>query len=285
MDMPKKLPKAKTASNPRKRKAPTEEEPRATRRSGRIAGVKADPVKLEEFRQEEERVREEQRVKDRRLREQVMTVGEQMEEDSAPVEQLTELLKNMPVCERPDAKSVKDAYPEKEGDKELERLKDQFKGMHLAANKKVTTERVYTMLVHPDPRKNLVLVGDKYGQLGIWDAPTGEDADVKEEKPDVKKEGGEEEEEEDGPIWRMQAHAKNSISCMKVDPANGQNVSCALVSAQLTTPARHVILRLHVTAARFQHWRLDRDLRVRRRGHAHQPLRPGPEWAGGVARG
>lgn len=228
MDMPKKPPKAKPASNPRKRKAPTEEEPRATRRSGRIAGVKADPVKLEEFRQEEERVREEQRVKDRRLREQVMTVGEQMEEDSAPVEQLVELLKNMPVCERPDAKSVKDAYPEKEGDKELERLKEQFKGMHLAANKKVTTERVYTMLVHPDPTKNLVLVGDKYGQLGIWDAPTGEAADAKvETKPDVKKEEGEEaqEEDEDGRVWRMQAHAKNSISCMKVDPVNGQSVS------------------------------------------------------------
>lgn len=250
MDLPKPKAKPKPAPNPRKRKAPAEEEPRATRRSGRIAGVKADPVKLEEFRQEEERVREEQRVKDRRLREQVMSVSEQMEEDSAPVEQLVELLKAMPVCERPDARSIKESYAEKEGDKELERLKEQFKGMHLAANKKVTTERVYTMLVHPDPRKNLVLVGDKYGQLGIWDVPTGEAADVKEEaeekKPDVKKEEGEEaEEEEDGRVWRMQAHAKNSISCMKVDPANGQSVSYLLAHSITDTfsSSRH-----HTTA-------------------------------------
>lgn len=249
MDMPKPKAKPKLAPNPRKRKASAEEEPRATRRSGRIAGVKADPVKLEELRQEEERVREEQRVKDRRLREQVMSVSEQMEEESAPVEQLVELLKAMPVCERPDAKSIKESYAEKEGDKELERLKEQFKGMYLAANKKVTTERVYTMLVHPDPRKNLVLVGDKYGQLGIWDAPTGEAADVKEEagdeKPDVKKEEGEEaEEEEDGRVWRMQAHAKNSISCMKVDPANGQSVS--FLRSSLTD--RHSSSHRHTTA-------------------------------------
>ena len=37
------------------------------------------------------------------------------------------------------------------------------------------------MTVHPDPTKTLVFVGDKYGQLGIWDAlatpdePTDED--------------------------------------------------------------------------------------------------------------
>lgn len=190
-----------------------EVEPRATRRSARVAGVKADPVQLAEFQAQEEKVKEEQRVKDRRLREQVMSVSEQLEAgDSAPAAQLEELLAGLPENARPDAKAVKDAFPEKDTDAELARLRDQFTGMHLAANKKVTTERVYTMLVHPEPSKNLVLVGDKYGQLGVWDAVP--DAEVTEEDEDA-----------DGRIWRLQAHAKNSISCMKVDPVNGQSVS------------------------------------------------------------
>jgi hypothetical protein len=39
--------------------------------------------------------------------------------------------------------------------------------MTLRANTKVTSERVFSMVVHPEKRKSLVLVGDKYGQLGM----------------------------------------------------------------------------------------------------------------------
>lgn len=35
----------------------------------------------------------------------------------------------------------------------------------------------------------------------------------------------EEDEYQEGRVWRVQAHAKNSISCMKVDPVNGSGVS------------------------------------------------------------
>lgn len=295
---PKAKAKAKAAANPRKRKAPAAEvEPRATRRSGRIAGVKADPVQLEEFRAEEERAREAQRVADRRVRDQVMPVAEQLADDSAPVAELEALLRAMPLTERTDAKSVKDAYPDKTADAELQRLQAQFSGMHLAANKKVTTERVYTMLVHPDPTRNLVLVGDKYGQLGVWDAPTADSPRAKTEaedevKHEVKQGAGEgeedEEEEEDGRVWRMQAHAKNSISCMKVDPVNGQSVSRRAGSERRTelTPraAHHVVVRLHAAAARLCDGRVGRGLRVRRRGHARDALRPRAGRARGVAR-
>lgn len=34
-----------------------------------------------------------------------------------------------------------------------------------------------------------------------------------------------ENEYQEGRVWRVQAHAKNSISCMKVDPVNGSGVS------------------------------------------------------------
>lgn len=47
-----------------------------------------------------------------------------------------------------------------------------------------------------------------------WDAlgPSFKDAD-------------EDDEDTSGRVWRVQAHAKNSISCMKVDPVNGASVS------------------------------------------------------------
>lgn len=259
MDLPKPKPKAKAKPAPsRKRKA--EEEHAPTRRSGRLAGAKAEPVSHEEFLAVEQRAleeREAQRRRDRRPREQVMSVAEQMQEDSAPVAELEALLRDMPLCERPDTKAAKDAYPDKTPDAELQRLQAQFKGMHLAANKKVTTERVYTMLVHPDAMKNLVLVGDKYGQLGVWDAPTGKAGGVKAEdevktevKEEAKAEDGEEEEEEDGRVWRLQAHAKNSISCMKVDPVNGQSVSCPMFF-ETDSPADHLVIRLHAAEARL----------------------------------
>lgn len=50
---------------------------------------------------------------------------------------------------------------------EVQRLKDAFKDMSLKGNTKVTNERVFSMCVHPEKTKTLVLVGDKYGQLGM----------------------------------------------------------------------------------------------------------------------
>lgn len=36
---------------------------------------------------------------------------------------------------------------------------------------------------------------------------------------------GDDEDDTSGRVWRVQAHAKNSISCMKVDPVAGSSVS------------------------------------------------------------
>ena len=66
------------------------------------------------------------------------------------------------------AGSSKEAYAEKDKlPAAVTRLKDAFKGMTLRANAKVTQERVYTMVVHPEPTKTLVFVGDKYGMIGM----------------------------------------------------------------------------------------------------------------------
>lgn len=40
--------------------------------------------------------------------------------------------------------------------------------MELRGNAKVTNDRVFSMVVHPDKRKDLVFVGDKYGSLGMY---------------------------------------------------------------------------------------------------------------------
>lgn len=66
--------------------------------------------------------------------------------------------------------SATDAYadlePKKQAD-EVTRLKEQFKNMELRGNAKVTNDRVFSMVVHPDNMRDLVFVGDKYGCLGM----------------------------------------------------------------------------------------------------------------------
>lgn len=77
-------------------------------------------------------------------------------------------------CSRryPDASGdSNEAYADLEKDKEADevsRLKDQFKDMELRGNAKVTNDRVFSMVIHPDKNKDLVFVGDKYGSLGMW---------------------------------------------------------------------------------------------------------------------
>jgi predicted regulator of Ras-like GTPase activity (Roadblock/LC7/MglB family) len=62
-----------------------------------------------------------------------------------------------------------EAYAEKDGlPAEVERLKSAFKGMTLRANAKITTDRVFSMVVHPERTKTLVMAGDKQGVLGMY---------------------------------------------------------------------------------------------------------------------
>lgn len=65
--------------------------------------------------------------------------------------------------------SAQEAYADSDTvPSEVQRLKDAFKDMSLKGNTKVTSERVFSMCVHPEKTKTLVLVGDKYGQLGMY---------------------------------------------------------------------------------------------------------------------
>ena len=65
--------------------------------------------------------------------------------------------------------SAVEAYAEKDTlPAEVERLKSAFKGMTLRANAKVTADRVFSMVVHPERNKTLVMAGDKQGILGMY---------------------------------------------------------------------------------------------------------------------
>jgi WD40 repeat protein len=78
------------------------------------------------------------------------------------------------------------------------------------------------MTIHPDPTKTLVFAGDKFGQLGIWDALAEKDAKIEEG------EDGEVLQMDDGTRpgknWKVRVHGQNSLSCMKVEPREGKKL-------------------------------------------------------------
>lgn len=186
---------SKTA--PKKRKAPViaaDEGPR--RRSGRIAGLEADGDALKAKVEEEEKEREILRVVNRKERGKVMDVGKMVED--TPEDEIKDMvgtfffykiiislqllttvkqeryLQSIAELSNPrtypaETVSAREAYADSDTvPSEVQRLKDAFKDMSLKGNTKVTSERVFSMCVHPEKTKTLVLVGDKYGQLGMY---------------------------------------------------------------------------------------------------------------------
>jgi len=137
---------------------------------------------------------------------------------------------------RSQAKSRKnqrddDAKP----DAAISALRKQLSPMVIRSRAKVTQDRIYSMAYHPEVTKDLIFVGDKHGQLGIWDAlaPVEASGDDDNENSDGS---------EGGRYWRLQPHwpktAKSSLSCVKFSPTNSQIVPLPLLSTlpQLRNP-------------------------------------------------
>lgn len=172
------------------------------RRSGRIAGLEADGDAFKAKVEEEEKEREILRVVSRKEREQVMDMGKMVEDTLE--DEIKDMVGGVPffflfISLRPKKRGVNkrgyiqekylqsiaelsnprtypaetvsahEAYADSDTavPLEVQRLKDAFKDMSLKGNTKVTNERVFSMCVHPEKTKTLVLVGDKYGQLGM----------------------------------------------------------------------------------------------------------------------
>ncbi|WVQ67137.1 uncharacterized protein L199_005332 [Kwoniella botswanensis] len=224
-------PKPKPAS--KKRKAPptsnVDEGPR--RRSGRLAGLEADSETLKVKLEDEAKEREVLRVISRKEREKIMDVGKMVEDpEEGEVKGLEDYLERISLSSNPrrypkESDSPKDAYADSDPNTistEVARLRSAFKNMELKANAKVTEDRVFSMVVHPEKKKTLVFVGDKSGQLGIWDAlgPPEDIVNSDDDTTGVKQEQQEDESYE-GRVWRIQAHARSAITAMKVNPVNG----------------------------------------------------------------
>lgn len=109
-------------------------------------------------------------------------------------------------------------------DAEVTALRDRLQGLKVVSRAKVTQDRIYSAAYHPEVTKDLIFVGDKHGQLGIWDAraPVGDSAEDDEDDERAP------EERENGKYWRLQTHwpatSKSSISSIKFDPLDAHSL-------------------------------------------------------------
>ena len=121
----------------------------------------------------------------------------------------------------------------------LKHLQEQMQDLKVISRAKVTMNRIYSAAYHPEVSKDLIFFGgslnfitvlhrlaqlilpDKHGQLGIWDARAPPDEG--DEDCDIAPEN-----REGGKYWRLQLHwpasPKSSISNIKIDPINAHNV-------------------------------------------------------------
>lgn len=101
-------------------------------------------------------------------------------------------------------------------------LKKELNQMELQSVDKITKARVYTMIMHPDVDQDLVFVGDKEGNIGVWD-PNGRD------------EPGDDDDDDDvgkpldslvktGRSWSLQVHGKSPITCLRFDPISADSL-------------------------------------------------------------
>ncbi|KAH0826908.1 WD40 repeat-like protein [Lanmaoa asiatica] len=81
---------------------------------------------------------------------------------------------------------------DKRGERETQELRKRLGIMKVVSRAKVTEGRVYSAVYHPEPTKDLIFIGDKHGQLGIWDAraPAEEVADEDDDVTPVDMESG-----------------------------------------------------------------------------------------------
>ena len=131
------------------------------------------------------------------------------------------------VCREPHPRAVgKDSLlpaPDRDQkDPAIAELKALLSKMVIRSRAKVTQDRVYSMAYHPERTKDLIFVGDKHGQLGIWDALASPDEPEEDEDADTNVSEG-------GKYWRLQPHwpktSRSSISCIKFNPVDSHSVS------------------------------------------------------------
>lgn len=110
----------------------------------------------------------------------------------------------------------------KSAQKEDARLEASLSKLVLRGITKVVSERVYSLVVHPSTTKDLVFVGDKIGNVGLWDAGEAGLPGGKGKQKAIK--SSETSETRMGMTWSWLAHGKNSVSCLKIAPVRPTSV-------------------------------------------------------------
>ncbi|GAA5989135.1 hypothetical protein JCM10908_001175 [Rhodotorula pacifica] len=139
--------------------------------------------------------------------------------------------------------------------------------LELRAIVKVIPERIYSMVVHPDPTRDLVFAGDKAGYISLWDCtdagqpmPATEPKAVK--SPVVGDDGEEGEDETEAEVemnhgkwWNWKAHRTNSVSWLKFRP--GQPGSLYSSAYDGTLRVTHFETGISEEVINGEHWAED----------------------------
>lgn len=93
---------------------------------------------------------------------------------------------------------------------------------------KVVPERIYCLLVHPSTTKDLVIIGDKKGHIGVWDATEVGRKPAAVPNGAIRSTGGtdaEEDEDAKATFWHWKGHS-GTISSLRFPPVGtaGSNV-------------------------------------------------------------
>ncbi|UZJ57343.1 hypothetical protein CBS101457_006663 [Exobasidium rhododendri] len=196
------------------------------RSSNRLAGVEADSETLKrKYEEEAEAVREAQ-DRARRARHEdhdlnfLLGGGDDVDENvkSALANTFDKIALRHPTLASEILEEMKESKRRVKneghaGDDRYKELKSVLNKMDLRSTDKVTKARVYSMVMHPSVDQDLVFVGDKEGNIGIWD-PNGREKGDDEEEEEEQNDSG----VKTGRSWSLQVHGKSPITCLRLDP-------------------------------------------------------------------
>ncbi|MCO5583349.1 hypothetical protein L7F22_037259 [Adiantum nelumboides] len=215
--------KSKTKPTPKKREQPERIQPR--RASNRLAGIEADSETYKRKAEEEAESARKQYEAEKRARHEAHDLGfllgvdekseiderKQMEELELELRGISSIRPTLGAEMIEDLKELKRRKSNGIKDEKHKELKEVMDRMELLSVDKVVMRRIYSMIVHPNPEKDLIFVADKEGSIGVWD-------------PLAKNENDEEGEMNSGRSWSLQVHGKSPITCLRFDPISADSL-------------------------------------------------------------
>jgi hypothetical protein len=191
--------------------------------SNRLAGLQADSEVVKRQMEEREAAEREAYEAAKRARHEqhdlAFLLGEDAAADVTSKKRLEAALRNI-AATKPTLTSdlLEDAKEDKRRIRNGDGVNDQYKDlkekldkMQLRSVDKAAQRRVYSMLMHPSADKDLIFVGDKEGNIGVWDPLASNDEEDKDAMAS-------------GYSWSLQVHGKAPITCLRFDPVSADSL-------------------------------------------------------------